>query len=151
MATTRYLSGGDKLEARLAEIAAKLGSGAEVEVGFMSGATYQEDGTSVALVAALNEFGTSKAPPRPFFRNAIAANSDKWPVNVATALKANGYDPAKALDLVGQEIQEEIQDSIRSNTPPPNAPSTVARKGFDKTLIDTGFMLDSVTHRVTKL
>jgi hypothetical protein len=157
MATTRYLSGGDKLEARLAEIAAKLGSGAEVEVGFMSDATYQDgtsvalNGTSVALVAALNEFGTSKAPPRPFFRNAIAANSDKWPVNVATALKANGYDPAKALDLVGQEIQEEIQDSIRSNTPPPNAPSTVARKGRDKTLIDTGFMLDSVTHRVTKL
>ncbi len=141
------ISGGDKLQAKLDQIAAGLNKAASVEIGFMEGATYPDD-TSVALVAAFNEFGTAKAPPRPFFRNMIAANSRKWPRNITTALKNNDYDASAALGLIGQEIQEELQDSIRSNTPPPNAPATVAAKGFDRTLIDTGHMLNSVTHVV---
>jgi HK97 gp10 family phage protein len=141
------ISGGDKLQSALDGIARNLDKAVSVEVGFMEGATYP-DGTSVPLVAALDEFGTAKSPPRPFFRNAIAQNSAKWPKNLATALRAMNYDTAKALDLVGQEIQEELQDSIRSNTPPPNAPATVEKKGFDRTLIDSSVMLNSVTHRV---
>lgn len=141
------LSGGAALEAALAKIASGLEKGASVEVGFFEGAT-EDDGTPVALVAALNEFGTSRIPPRPFFRNAIAKNSSKWPTNIAAALKANNYDAAVALKLVGDEIVSEIQDSIRSNTPPPNAPSTVAAKGSDSTLRDSGVMLRSVAYVV---
>lgn len=141
------VSGGEKLAKALDSIASKLERGATVEVGFMEGAAYP-DGTPVPLVAALNEFGTEKIPPRPFFRNAVAENSEKWPGFVAAALKANNYDAGKALDIVGQEIQEEVQDSIRSNTPPPSASATVEAKGFARTLIDTGHLLNSVTHRV---
>ena len=139
------ITGGDKLKAALDKIAANLSNGAEVEVGFMSGASYP-DGTSIAAVAAFNEFGTANSPPRPFFRNAIVKNSGKWPKNVATALKANSYDAVAALDSVGFEIEDEIRLEIRSNTPPPNAPSTVAAKGFSRTLIADGTMLNSVTH-----
>lgn len=141
------MTGGNRLEAELARLAANLKTSGSVEVGFIDKATYP-DGTSVAAVAAFNEFGTSKSPPRPFFRNTIQKNSRKWPINLATALKANGCDASAALDLVGQEVQEEIQESIRSNTPPPNAESTVKAKGFDRPLIDTGHMLNSVTHNV---
>lgn len=141
------ITGGSKLEAALRDISAKVQKAAKVDVGFMGSAT-EADGTLVAAVAAFNEFGTGTIPPRPFFRNAIAKNSTKWPINLGTALKNNDFDAAKALGLVGQEIQEEIQESIRSNTPPPNAPSTVAAKGFATTLIDTSTMLNSVTHRV---
>ena len=142
--------GGDKLKAALDKIAANLSNGAEVEVGFMSSASAPyPDGTSVAAVAAFNEFGTAHSPPRPFFRNAIVKNSGKWPKNVATALKDNDYDPVAALDAVGAEIEDEIRLEIRSNTPPPNAPSTVAAKGFSRTLIDTSILLNSVTHKAT--
>lgn len=113
----------------------------------MAGAT-EADGTSVPLVAALNEFGTSKAPPRPFFRNAIADGEKRWPVNLVTALKNNNYDSLIALSLVGRNMQEDIQGSIRKLWSPPLADSTIARKGFDKPLIETSTMLNSVTNRV---
>lgn len=141
------VSGGSKLRDALNRIGTALKSATKVEAGFIDRATYP-DGTSVAAVAAFNEFGTSKIPPRPFFRQMIQKNSAKWPVNLRTALSNTNYDAATSLGLVGQEIQEELQDSIRSNTPPPNAPSTVEAKGFDRTLIDTGMMLNSVKHNV---
>jgi hypothetical protein len=141
------ISGGDKLEAALKRIATNLEKAASVDVGFMGGAT-ETDGTLVAAVAAYNEFGTTTIPPRPFFRSAIAKNSAQWPDQIAGALKANDYDSAKALDLVGQEIQEEIQQSIIETNLPPLAPSTIARKGSAKPLVDTATMLNGVTHRV---
>jgi hypothetical protein len=145
------IKGGDKLEAALRKIAAGLSNGASVEVGFMGGATYP-DGTSVPLVAAFNEFGVPShgQPPRPFFRNAIAKGSPVWPKNIATALKSSDYDAARALDLVGVSIEDEIRMSITELVSPPLAQSTIDRKGFPKPLIDTGTLLGSVTHRVTK-
>lgn len=141
------ISGGDGLAKALTRIAADLNKAGSVEVGFINRATYP-GGTSVAAVAAYNEFGTSSIPPRPFFRNAIRENSAKWPVNLMTALKNTDYDAQASLGLVGQEISEEVQASIRSNTPPPLADATVKAKGFDTTLIDTGTLLKNVTYNV---
>lgn len=50
------LSGGAKLEEYLKGLAAKVGQGGTLQVGFFEDATYP-DGTPVALVAATNEFG----------------------------------------------------------------------------------------------
>ncbi|OPY54712.1 MAG: hypothetical protein A4E48_00291 [Methanosaeta sp. PtaU1.Bin060] len=44
------------------------------------------------------------------------------------------------------KLENAIKQKIQSNVPPPNAPSTIARKGHSNTLIDTGEMLESVTH-----
>ena len=69
------LKGGDKLEAALREISRKVSKPGKLRVGFLEGATYP-DGTPVALVAWWNEFGTEdEFPPRPSFRNMIAAKS----------------------------------------------------------------------------
>ena len=145
------VSGGSKLKAALAEIGSRIRSAKEVEVGFIDRATYP-DGTPVALVAAANEFGTAKIPPRPFFRNMIRENSSKWPVNLKTALKETGYDAATSLGQLGKEIEDELQDSIRSNTPPPNSESTLKSKAkrhaSPRTLIDSGDMLNTVKHNV---
>lgn len=139
--------GGNKLEATLAEIASKLQKATKLEVGFLDKATYP-DGTLVAAVAAYNEFGTEHIPPRPFFRNMVKANSAKWPVNLKTALKRYDCDTALALGLVGQKIQEELQTSILTNIPPPNAEATAKAKGFNRTLINTGVLINSVGNRV---
>ncbi|MGF6604583.1 hypothetical protein P3T23_009339 [Paraburkholderia sp. GAS448] len=56
------LSGGDRLEALLRELAAKLDRPGTLEVGFMAGAT-KADGTPVPMIAAINKFGGTVTIP----------------------------------------------------------------------------------------
>jgi hypothetical protein len=189
------LTGGARLDAYLRELAAKLdadGTPRTLEVGFMEGAT-EPDGTSIPMIAALNEFGgtvtiparettlhrslneatgefrksgrfvrrgqsnfatthtvpayTVTIPPRPFFRSMIAKESPHWGADLGRLLVANGYDADHALDQMGESIAVELQQSIRDFRTPANAPSTVARKGFDDPLVDSSNLLKSVTHR----
>ena len=103
----------------------------------------------MAAVAAWNEFGTKNIPERPFFRQAIAQMED----GIANIIKA-GINPKKGIvderlaDVLGAYAQGEIQDSITSLKEPPNNPATIARKGSDNPLVDTGFMRHSVTWQV---
>lgn len=151
------LSGGKKLEAALKLLAAKAKNSAVLSVGFPEGAEYP-DGTPVPLVAAMNEFGhmvTVKHPkgdvagsyyqmPRPFFRGMIAQESPHWGKDLGKLLKAEDYDATKALTFMGEEIEGALVESIQSFTSPPLAQSTIDAKGFDKPLIDTGLMWQSV-------
>jgi hypothetical protein len=141
------IRGGDKLAIALANIAASLSSAETLRVGFLEGAT-APNGDSIPLRAALNEFGTGTAPPRPFFRNMVAAKSDEWPEAIAAALKANDYDATKALQLAGEGIKGQLEQSIVDLTSPPLAASTIARKGFDKPLIEHADMLRAVDYEV---
>ena len=143
--------GGTKLNAELGKILNKLKRASSLDIGFMGGAT-EADGTSVAMVAAINEYGAPSRgqPPRPFFRGMIARNKGEWGPALGKAMQATGGDAERSLDILGQEVQEELQDSIRELKSPPLAPSTIARKGFAKPLIDTSTMLRSVTHKVNK-
>jgi hypothetical protein len=128
MATT---TGGTKLTFRLNQIAANLAKASTVDVGFMAGST-EPDGTSTPMVAAIQEYGAPKAsiPPRPFFRTMITKESPTWPGMLGKALKANDYDSAKALDLMGQNIQEELQQSIADLMSPALSPITVMLRGM---------------------
>lgn len=143
------VSGGDKLQKAVDKLLKNTSNAVTLSVGFLGDASYP-DGTSIAEVAIYNEFGvpTHNQPPRPFFRNAIAANKGKWAPNLATALKQNNNNAKKALKLLGEEIKAEIVESINELQDPPLAPSTIARKGFEKPLIDTGLMRDSVDYKV---
>lgn len=114
------LSGGDKLQAALEEIAKKLTTAATVEVGFLQDATY-DNGTSVAMVAAIQEFGAPKAgiPPRPFFRTMIKDKSGEWPDAVSNLLIENDYDARKTLSQTGEAIKGQLQQSIVDTNGPP--------------------------------
>ena len=169
--STVTIQGGEKLEAELARMTSKMGSGGSVKVGFLSGKTYPSGprrsaasksgkvrktkaaassggGIPVAAVAAWNNFGTSRIPPRPFFSNMVAEKSPEWPKQIGIVLKANGYDVQKTLKTTGMRIKEQLEYAIISFTTPGNAPSTIARKGKDSPLRDTGTLLDSVGFRV---
>lgn len=141
--------GGAKLEARLAEIARDLGRGAVLRVGFLENATYP-DGKPVAMIAAIQDFGAPAAniPPRPFFRNMIADKQREWPAAIAGLLRTNDLDPARTLDQAGFAIGGQLRQSIIDTNTPPLAPSTIRRKGFDKPLIETSHMINSVDHEV---
>lgn len=141
------IKGGDKLEAALSRIAAKLEHGGTLEVGFMERSTYP-DGTPVAAVALWQDFGTSTIPSRPFFRNMVATKSVGWPRAVALNLKATDYDITVTLGRMGLGIRDQLQESIRQTNSPPLAKSTIRRKGFAKPLIDTSHMINSADFNV---
>lgn len=93
---------------------------------------------------------TITIPPRPFFRNALRQYGPHWGDDLATLLRANKLDAERSLTLMGERIKGQIQQSIKDLTSPPLAKSTIARKGFDKPLIDTGHMQNSVDYEVIK-
>ena len=141
--------GGQKFERALTELAAKVAVPGTLRVGFLENARYP-DGTPVAMIAAINEYGAPSRGqvPRPFFRTMIAAKQAEWPKAIAGLLKANGMDALKALDLAGAVIAGQLRQSIIDLTSPPLAPSTIRRKQSSKPLIETGHMLNSVDHEV---
>lgn len=125
------ISGGDKLNQALNNIAGKLAKPATLQVGFFEDATYP-NGTSVPMVAAIQEFGAPKVgiPPRPFFRNAIKSHSKEWPDRIKQALKNTDNDVDLALRQVGESIVGDIQKSIVDTNDPPLSPVTVMLRGM---------------------
>jgi hypothetical protein len=81
----------------------------------------------------------------------IAANSPAWPLEVGKVIKAVDFDGGKALQLMGERIKDQLQGSIRELVEPPLSPYTIKKKGFDKPLIDTGHMLNSVDYDVKEI
>lgn len=188
-----YVIGGDKARSAIAEAVIKYGKGPKLKVGFLEDALY-EDGTPVAMVAMINEFGAtidraagqitvyrmmnkkgtgflrkgrfvakSKAnfssthdhdayqiviPPRPFFRMMIANNQASWAPTAAGLLK-QGKEPYEVLQIMGELLAGQLRASIIAMKSPPNAPSTIRKKGFDDPLIDTGYMLSRVDFEIT--
>lgn len=86
-------------------------------------------------------------PPRPFMRNAIENDSGNWSKVFKEAIKRTG-SVDQALAILGEKVKESIQDSIRTFTDPPNAKSTIRKKGFDAPLRDTGTLLNHVAYEV---
>jgi hypothetical protein len=142
-------SGGDKLQAVLEGIAKRAGKAKTLDVGFMSGATYP-DGTPVAMVAAIQNYGAPAAgiPARPFFSNMVREKSPGWGESLGEVLKDNDYDSDAALKAMGLGIEDQLQQAIRDTNSPALAEATVDRKGFNKPLIDTGHLLNSVQSAV---
>lgn len=140
--------GGSKLAARLEGISRRVATGREVRVGFLEGATYP-DGTSVPVVAIVQEFGSGKIPARPYFRPMIAAKKAGWGKSLATVLQNNDFDGEKALEAMGAGIAGQLRQSIIDVTAPPLGASTIRRKGSTKPLVDTGHLLGSVDYEVS--
>lgn len=141
------VSGGRRAEEQLNFLADQIGDGGEVRVGFLDSATYP-DGTPVATVAALLNFGTSVGKAWPFFSNMIADKSPDWVDRFRRVLKLADYDVAVALERMGEGIAGQLRQQIVDTHAPALEPSTIARKGFGKPLVDTGHMLASVDKEV---
>lgn len=145
----------DSIEDFLNNVASQLDS-KQLKVGFIDGATYP-DGTPVAMVAATNEYGRpeNNQPPRPFFRNAIAEHESEWTDAIVRGVRA-GYPVDQVLEMVGPQIQGDVQESIAQLMTPPLAASTIAArksKGNNSTkpLVDTKVMIGDVNYEVSEI
>lgn len=111
--TVKVISGGAKLTAALKKLSAKIENAASVNVGFLEGSRYP-DGTSVPMVAAIQEYGAPRAgiPARPFFRTMVAAKKDTWGEALGRNLVAVDFDAEAALTRMGMGITAQLRDSI---------------------------------------
>ena len=133
------------IDIHLYELIRQLSEG-RLKVDFQLGDGH-EGGLSVAQIAAFNEYGTSRAPARPFMRPAFFENRtlfrDKLR-NIARRQLQGHNTFERDMSLLGVFVVNKIRTQIDSVTSPPNAPFTIARKRSSKPLIDTGEMKRAV-------
>jgi len=143
----------DKIKATLDRVPKEF-DGMVAQVGFPSGINYEE-GTPVAYVATIQEFGAPevKIPPRPFMRPTVKTKKKEWSKIIAQGVPKVVLGDMTAfdvLDLVGISASADIQTTIANVYSPPLSPVTIKRKGSAKPLIDTGLMVASVRNAVAK-
>lgn len=140
------VKGGSKLRAFLNRMAAIKG---RVLVGVPEG---KEDpkGTSLALIAAANEFGTfdGHIPERSYLRGGLRRGTQKIKDVNRVSLEGildNKMTVRKGLERLGVLGVSLVQREFIDGDFVPNAPVTVERKGSDAPLIDTGQLRQSIT------
>lgn len=108
---------------------------------------------NIATVAAVNEFGTAdgRIPARPFLRPAMEEGTPKF-VRIAEIDLPDillGKQPlTRMLHRMGNVAVGMVQQKITDVKTPPNAASTIAKKGSDNPLIDTGALRQSINYEV---
>lgn len=131
------------------------------KVGFFESAKYP-DGTPVAYVASIHEFGYAEGniPPRSFMRPTIAAESKEWTKQFGFGAKrvANGEMTAtQVMDAVGLAAAGSVAKTIAGIQNPPLKDSTVKARqhryadtkttgNLTKPLVDTAVMVNAITH-----
>lgn len=127
----------------------KLRRGGFVTVGIHEGTGNHPDaGISNAQLGALLNFGTDMIPPRPWLVPGVGS-ATRDIVDTLAAGVESGAPMNQTLEQVGAIAAGAAQVYMTELRDPPNAPSTVAQKGSDNPLIDTGVLRASVSYKVT--
>lgn len=128
----------DLLTAVLQKLRLQFGS---IDVGFFVGTKYKT-GKDVTEVAKKNDKGIG-VPERPFMIPAGNKAANKI-INITVQSIAGGMDESQALSRAGIMFKNAIQREITNLKEPPNAQSTILKKGSSNPLIDSGDMRKSV-------
>lgn len=147
--------GTEKLRATLKDIGSK-----QIRVGFFPEARYP-DGTPIAYVVAIHEFGYPEGniPARPIMRPTAEQKKADWGRQVAGAVRGaidGKVNLGQAFDALGARSAGDIARTIsRVKSPPLKKTTLKARQARKKTpgvstkpLVDTGQMIQAVTHIV---
>jgi hypothetical protein len=127
--------------------------GIETKVGWFPSAKY-ENGTPVAYVAAIQEFGHGSIPPRPFFRPTILAEENNWRQLAAQGARAvlkGSLTAHDVMDGLGERAQEDVKETINQITSPKLSPITLelrAMKYKNRALKVTGTLVGEVARKV---
>lgn len=134
-----------------------------LRVGFFETAKY-EDGTPVAYVASIQEFGSGPIPPRPFMRPTADQHRAEWTEGFASGAKAvaeGRRTPEQVFGAIGSVAAGQIGETIASITTPPLKQATVdARRrkyakgggegNLSKPLVSSGLLIASPTFEVDR-
>jgi len=125
-----------------------------VEVGIFGSDEY-------VMVASVHEFGATiqrgkgsfSIPERSFLRTSFDEKNEEWASFFKNQLKyvlALEMDVQTLFNRLGARMVGDIQEKITDLDAPPNAPSTIAKKGSSNPLIDTGGLRMRITYRVVR-
>lgn len=140
-----------QVEQALKELAENLKGNMRVLAGVPKGAGTYEDGLTLATIAAVNNFGSAdgKIPERPVLGPAIEKGAPQYQrlAEVMIPKVLSGETTMRMLlEQMGQLAEGHIKQEITDLREPPNAPSTIAAKGSDNPLIDTGAFRQSIRY-----
>lgn len=121
-----------------------------VKVGVLDDGKVTGAGLTVGQIAVVNEFGTEAVPARSFVRSTFDQKREdlaELGKKLMTGIVDGKIKLKPALDVMGSTLAAAMKKKITDGEgiPPPNAPSTVAAKGSDRPLVDTGRLLNSIT------
>jgi hypothetical protein len=107
----------------------------------------------VPSVAHWNSVGTATIPARHFFGKTLKDNLGPYKKAVGAIVRLVlrgdvGVD--KARRNLGIRGVRDAKKAVDAFSTPPNAPSTIAKKGFDNPLIHTKKMRDAIGWRVER-
>lgn len=109
--------------------------------------------SALAKIGLINEIGDPghSLPPRPFMATTFRRCYKKW---LQTMLKELRKTTATSKDVVRVAGEEAAVDICKTLQAAPalfkeNAPSTIAKKGFDYPLFERGKLFKSIRSRVT--
>jgi len=127
-----------------------------IKVGFPEGTesvtVSYPNSIRVVDVAVANEYGTDNVPARPFLSLSSADIKNQCATILEQSVVAlnnnNTQQHDQLLDAAGSLAAGIVKQQITDLRSPPNAQSTIERKGSSNPLIDTGLMRQTVTYKV---
>lgn len=141
----------------------RAGQESHVKVGIVGpSAKADHDGISMVDLAAIHEFGAPKVniPERSFIRRTFVQKQKETGkmISALTAKFIQGQSLEKTLSQLGLWASTEVKKTITTGEGlagegggfrgEPLKPATIARKGSDRPLIDTGRLVNAITYKV---
>ncbi len=142
--------GGNKLGAKLKQIRERLEKNKGVLIGLPAATGVYEDGAPIAVIAAVHEFGSADGhiPERSFLRVPLRQNVELFKKIWRAGIPKIVHDELtthQMMSQLGARGAAVSQEAISEGIDPANAPMTIALKGSDTPLIDTGQLRQSIT------
>lgn len=127
-----------------------------VGINEKEGSQVHPDGENetIAQIASKNQFGGKTSdgrviPARPFVDKGVDSVKQKIVRDIEESM-AKGSGDVRALSRAGLIAVGGIRQYMTDLRTPPNAPMTIALKGSDNPLIDTGLLRNSITSVIVK-
>ncbi len=131
----------------------------EVVVGITEESNSARGSVNNAELLYLHECGvpSHNIPSRPVLKPAIAQDNVKEMIEKLmkeaaeeALVHGNKAKAEQCFEKAGMAGRDACKSYIAAGVPPPNAPSTIARKGSSLPLVDTGSMMGSITYAVRR-
>jgi hypothetical protein len=122
-------------------------------IGSKGGNETTDSGFTIVEVGAVHEFGSSTVPKRSFIIDTFddkRSEQAKLTAKLTQALMNSKITIDKALDVLGLWGVNEVKSRIVAGIDPELKDATKDRKGSPTPLIDTGRMINAITHEIER-
>lgn len=148
---TVSLIGRQQAEQALKDLAKSLEREQRVLVGVPKGAGEYEDGVNYATIMAVNNFGSAdgRIPGRPVLQPAVEEGAPVYRRLAEVMLPkvlSGEMEMRVLLEQMGSLAEGHVKQYMTDLRTPPNAQSTIDKKGSDNPLIDTGALRQSIRY-----